>query len=271
MYQYIDLGGKIIPMYNLMAGIGILSGVLFLDYRIKKNYITYPIEIDLYIGIVTAAAAGLLGSKIFYLLYNKQSITPHNIITGGMTYYGGFICGIIAFSIYIFIRKRNIVHLLNIAVPSVIISHAFGRIGCFLGGCCFGKQTNTFIGVLFPYNSIPFNFYKGSIKIYPVQIFEALFLFVLFAVIIKAVKLQYNAAVYFILYGVFRFFIEFLRGDYRGVLFTPAVSPSQIISAVFIVAGIILFIFQIYRMRDGNIFLAAADMENRQPKQKFTI
>jgi phosphatidylglycerol:prolipoprotein diacylglycerol transferase len=245
MYQYLDLGGNIIiPMYNLMAGIGILSGVLFLDYRIKKNSIAYPVEIDLYAGIVIAIAAGLFGSKLFNLFYNKQNITPHNIVTGGMTYYGGFICGIIAFSIYLLIRKRNILRLLNIAVPSVIAAHAFGRIGCFLGGCCFGKPANTFIGVIFPYNSIPFNFYNASIKIYPVQIFEALFLFVLFAVMVKAVKLPYNAGAYFISYGVFRFFIEYLRGDSRGVLFTAAVSPSQIISAALAAAGIILLLLQ---------------------------
>jgi phosphatidylglycerol:prolipoprotein diacylglycerol transferase len=239
MYQYLDLGGNIIiPMYNLMAGIGILSGILFLDYRIKKNSIPFNIEIDIYIGIVISIIVGLFGSKIFCLFYNKQSITPHNILNGGMTYYGGFICGITAFSIYSLARKQNILYLLNITVPSAILSHAFGRIGCFLGGCCFGKPAGIFTGVIFPRNSIPFNFYKESIKIYPVQLYEAFFLFILVAVIVRMVKLQYNISAYLILYGTFRFFIEYLRGDARGVLFTAALSPSQVISIVFVFTGL---------------------------------
>jgi phosphatidylglycerol:prolipoprotein diacylglycerol transferase len=232
-----------------MIGIGLILAVLFLDYRIKKNWSSRITEIDLYLGIVISIILSLLGSKLFYLFYNKQNISIDNLLIGGMTYYGGFICGIITFSIYNLIRKMNILYMLNITVPSIVLVHAFGRIGCFLGGCCFGKPINKYFGVIFPYNSLPFNFYGQSIKIYPIQLFESFFLFFLFVLMIKIIKFNYNLFTYFILYGFFRFIIEYFRGDNRGILFTNLFSPSQIISISVIILGIVLYIL----IRRGNI------------------
>jgi phosphatidylglycerol:prolipoprotein diacylglycerol transferase len=242
MYQYLDLGHYIkIPIYNLMIGIGIIFGVLVLEYQNKKNGIKHVVEIDLYIGITMSTIFGFLGAKIFVLLYNKQNFTINNIINSGMTYYGGLIFGIILFTMYNFFRRNKLLNMFNMTIPSIILVHAFGRIGCFLGGCCFGKPTNSFIGVIFPNNSIPYNFYEGYIKIFPTQLFESLFLFFLFIVIKKYMKFNYSLITYFIFYGLFRFFIENLRGDNRGSLFNKIFSPSQIISVFFILLGITLF------------------------------
>lgn len=239
-------------MYNLMTGIGIILGVLILDYQIKNNFIPHDIETDLYIGIIISIITGLLGSKIFDLFYNKQNISINNLLRGGMTYYGGFICGIIVFSAYNLVRKRNMFFMSNITVPSMILVHAFGRIGCFLGGCCFGKPTDKFIGIIFPSGSIPYDFYKQSIKIYPTQLFESFYLFVLFMIMIKRTKTNYNLIGYFILYGLFRFLIEYLRGDNRGILFTKLLSPSQIISILFIITGIMLIALKRKNIKNKN-------------------
>ena len=132
--------------------------------------------------------------------------------------------------------------MLNFSIPSVILVHAFGRIGCFLGGCCFGKPTNNFFGIFFPDNSIPFHYYRQHIRIYPTQLFESIFLFILFIATIKFIPFKFCLVAYFIFYGLFRFFIEYLRGDYRGILFINTLSPSQIISIVFVALGVILYI-----------------------------
>ena len=107
MYQYFDLGNHVaIPMYNLMIGIGIIFGVLVLDYRVKRNQINHIIEIDLYISIIVSIIAGFLGAKIFDLFYKQQTFSMENLLNSGMTYYGGFILGIIFFSVYNLIRKK---------------------------------------------------------------------------------------------------------------------------------------------------------------------
>jgi phosphatidylglycerol:prolipoprotein diacylglycerol transferase len=242
MYQYLELGQLSIPMYNLIIGIGIVFGVLALDRQLKSKSLKDTVELDLYIAVVISIVTGFLGAKFFHLLYTGQNISLSNVIYGGMTYYGGFVCGIIIFILYNLVRRKRILFMLNIAIPSLIIAHAFGRIGCFLGGCCFGRPTNTFIGVNFPNNSIPFNHYGHNIKIYPTQLFESIFLFMLFVIIKKLIKFEQNLIAYLVLYGLFRFFIEFFRGDDRGVLFTSLLSPSQIISILFVILGMLLYV-----------------------------
>ena len=243
MYQYLDLGNHvIIPIYNLMIGIGIIFGVLVLDYRVKRNNINHIIEIDLYCAVILSIIIGFFGAKIFDLYYKQQTISIANLLNSGMTYYGGFIFGIIIFSVYVLIRKRSLFYMLNFVIPSMILVHAFGRIGCFLCGCCFGKPTDSFLGVFFPDNSIPFHYYERHVRVYPTQLFESFFLFTLFVVIIKIIPFRLRLTAYLIFYGLFRFFIEYLRGDYRGKLFIKFMSPSQIISIIFVVLGLILYI-----------------------------
>jgi phosphatidylglycerol:prolipoprotein diacylglycerol transferase len=250
MYQYLDLGNSIIiPMYNLMIGIGIMFGILILDYQINNKNITHKKEISLYIGIIISMIIGFFGAKVFDLIYMKQKFSFNNVLNSGMTYYGGFVCGIIVYIVYNIIRKENILYTINIVIPSVILVHAFGRIGCFLGGCCFGQPTRSFLGVIFPCDSIPFKYYGHSVSIYPTQLFESIFLFVLFFMTLKFIPLRLNLTIYLLFYGVFRFFIEYLRGDNRGILFTNLLSPSQFISIIFVLLGTILYILKERRQK----------------------
>jgi phosphatidylglycerol:prolipoprotein diacylglycerol transferase len=244
MCQYLDLGkGVIIPMYNLMIGIGIIAGFFVLDLRIKKFNIEYKLEIDLYIGATLSLMTGFFGAKLFELFYSKQNITLQYLLNGGMTFYGGLIFGAFIFILYNIIRKNSITYTTNILMASVVIAYAFGRIGCFLGGCCFGKPTASFFGIVFPESSIPHQYYRYSIPIYPTQIFEAVYLFIIFIFLVKLITLKDNLIFFLIFYGIFRFFIEFLRGDDRGELFINILSPSQIISIILVSIGLILKIF----------------------------
>lgn len=197
----------------------------------------------MYISIIISTIIGFLGANVLYLVNAKQNISLNNLINSGITFYGGLVSGIIVFSIYNLIRKINLLYMLNISIPSVIITHAFGRIGCFFSGCCFGKPTNSFIGVVFPNNSIPYNFYGEYIRIVPTQLLESFYLFFLFFIILKYVKLIYRLASYFIFYGLFRFILEYFRGDNRGILFINILSPSQTISLILIIFGIMLSIY----------------------------
>ena len=84
----------------------------------------------------------------------------------------------------------------------------------FLAGCCFGKETaNTLIGV-FPSNSLPYTHHNQVLHIHPTQLYEAFCL----ALIFIAVEGKKQNCSYFVMYGFFRFFIEFLEMT-RGVIF----------------------------------------------------
>ena len=108
-----------------------------------------------------------------------------------------------------------------IAPICITIAHGIGRIGCFLAGCCYGVQTDSWIGIDFPND--------GLGKVVPTQLIEAIFLFLLTGILVILLlvkKFRYNFLVYLGAYSVFRFILEFFRGDERGVAF--ALSPSQV-------------------------------------------
>ncbi len=240
MHQYLELVYNIkIPMYNLMIGIGAIVGFLFLEEQIKQNKIDYKTDRNIYFSLIISGILGLFGAKLFEYIYKNPSFSILPVLKSGMTFYGGLIFGIISFFLINSFYKVNNKMAFNLVTPLIIIGHAFGRIGCFFAGCCFGKSTSSFFGVKFPEGSFPFLKY-GNAHLHPVQIYESIFLFVLFFIIVKFIRFEKRAAYYLILYGIFRFLIEFLRGDYRGTLVINSLSPSQLISIVLVILGLLI-------------------------------
>ena len=116
------------------------------------------------------------------------------------------------------------------------LAHAIGRIGCLFAGCCHGAVTTAWYGI--------WNADLGA-KTVPTQLFESLFLFALCALLtrLELRKTRVNLSLYLILYGIWRFGIEFLRADERGKTFIPGLTPSQLTAIVFVVLGILLLLF----------------------------
>lgn len=229
-----------IDSYILFIAIGIILAVgLALFYciylkKFKKNDI-----FDMLICTCGAIVFGFLFALLFENLYEFLD-DPKNYQWGwGITFYGGLFGGIVGFLfIYlVFLRKKSTLpmgEVLKIAPACVTLAHGFGRIGCFMAGCCYGKETTSWIGVQFP--DLPN-------KVIPTQLIEAIFLFILTAVLlvlIFTINFNYTSLVYLGGYGLFRFIIEFFRGDYRGG-FLGFLSPSQIWSIVFMLSVVPLY------------------------------
>lgn len=172
---------------------------------------------------------------------------------GGITFLGGLYGCLISYVIaywFIFKHERhNIIHYLNIILPGLILAHGLGRIGCFLEGCCTGIAAPSPLGVIFPHAYVPEYIPEGYVNptttpVLPTNLYEATFLIILFFVLFFAVK-KNQTKIYFVSYGVFRFFLEFLRGDSRGsVPFISWLSPSQLLSIILLIVGVLLFIFE---------------------------
>ncbi|HPN60752.1 MAG TPA: prolipoprotein diacylglyceryl transferase [Bacilli bacterium] len=198
------------------------------------------------IGLAVTYGFALFFDALFHYFEDGE-------FSGGITYIAGFMGGVICFTllVYFFVKEErpNILKILNVVVPGILLAHGFGRLGCFSVGCCYGKATNSFLGVLFPEGTNP---YADGIRtpIHPTQLYEAFFLFLMFFILNFYKKgARFRFAIYLISYGVFRFFLEiFLRGDNRGSLF--GVAPSAILSAVMFLAGITLLIIQLRKGKD---------------------
>ncbi|HBF68033.1 MAG TPA: hypothetical protein DDW20_01770 [Firmicutes bacterium] len=232
----------IIDSYAVMVILGIALAVLvFSLYFLKKVKLSKIELIDLLIVCVVTLFVGIISACLFENVYEwieKQAIKW----TWGMTFYGGLIGGIVAFLLMYFFyykkRHKDIFDQILIIVPGCItLAHGVGRIGCFLSGCCYGKITDSWIGVTFQ---------NVEGRRIPTQLIEAIFLFILTALLlIFAFKniTKYTMIIYIMSYAIFRFVIEFFRDDPRGVAF--ALSPSQIWCIVLFVLSIpCIFIFR---------------------------
>ena len=144
-------GGRFtIGSYGFMLAVAFFAGVYLAQKRGAAEGIPDRDISFLSIGIIAAA---LLGSKLFFYIFEKPPATLKQFLTfwrGGLVIYGGIITA--ALTAWFIIRKRNLPagKIFDIFTPSIAIGIFFGRIGCFLAGCCYGNVTSAFTGVIFP-------------------------------------------------------------------------------------------------------------------------
>ena len=166
----------------------------------------------------------------------------------GITY-TGFVLGVFLF--LLFYGRRTTFgprFLLNFFMPSLALAQAFGRIGCFLGGCCYGQVSAW--GVHYPPGSLPYA-NLGDVGVIPIQLFESEALMLLALVCLRT-KFAYKAIVYLFGVSVIRFVCEFFRGDDRGdFLGITSLSPQQCMSVVFFCIAIGLCIWE-YKSPDSR-------------------
>ena len=230
-----------IHMYGVMITVGILCAFLTLFYLTKKKGVDVRVTDFIFYNGIASIVVGFGFATLFQSTYNYIKNPSAGFELGsGMTFIGGLIGGVACFlAIYFIFRKKytaRLYEVISLLPCSILIAHAFGRIGCFFAGCCYGKETDSFLGVQFPDLPHP---------VHPTQLYEAAFLFVLFAVSVYLIlkkDFKHNLSLYLIAYGVFRFLIEYVRGDDRGEL-VGFVSPSQFWSIFMVVAGVaIIFV-----------------------------
>lgn len=252
----------IFHMYGLMIAVGILAcfGVLFYFGRKKKIEESF-IDFVFYNAIV-AILLGFGAAALFQATYDYIENPSAGFKFGGITFIGGLIGGIVSFLAgYAIFRKKyknRLVDIISIAPCCILIAHAFGRVGCFCAGCCYGKPTDSFLGVEFPDVS-------GGPR-HPTQLYEAIFLFALFAIcwlLYWKKHFKYNLSLYLIVYGIFRFSIEYLRDDHRGELL-GGISPSQFWSLLMIVSGVgVYFLLKyLFEKREEELVALAGEASN---------
>lgn len=230
-------------LYGTMIAVGILAAFAVLYLYGKKTNVKVQFLDFIFYNSIAAILIGFGSAALFQATYNyleNPSISYIEHLKGGsITFIGGLIGGAAAFlAVYFIIRKRldgKLLDAISLIPCCILVAHAFGRIGCFFVGCCHGIPTDSFWGVQFPHLSE---------KVYPTQLYEAIFLFIMFAVcsflLLKKKRFNHNMSLYLVSYGIFRFLIEYIRGDDRGE-FVKLFSPSQFWSLGMIALGVALY------------------------------
>lgn len=219
-----------------MVALAFLVGTSWVVKIAKQENIKKEEILDLAFYLLLA---GILGARVFYILENlgfflKNPLEMIMFHHGGLVFYGGLIgAGLVG--IFIF-RKKNlpILKISDMIMPAVVLGQAIGRVGCFLNGCCYGKETSVVWGVTF-------SELKTTSPVHPTQIYSALSLLFIFLFLwrlkIRKKKEGQILAWFLILVPTHRFLIEFLRVNKRIIL---NLTGAQLISICLGLAGLFL-------------------------------
>lgn len=238
MYPYIYCFGTMVSSFNLMVGIGFITAILALECCEKQLSVLEKSNLLECVGL--AIPFSFIGAMFFDKLmhYKGKEFWKYLFTYTGMSFAGGILAATIAVTFFYKLVFGNMEYFskhLNILAGYVPLGHAFGRIGCFMGGCCYGKPTKYWCGFLYPKQSLAYVQY-GNSRIIPVPLIESVFLFCLYFMMRRS---KNRVRVYILSYAVVRFFLEYLRGDDRGSFLIKYLSPTQwICMGVVLIYGI---------------------------------
>lgn len=251
-----SIGPLAVRWYGLMYVLGFVGAWILASRRAKLSWsVIKPEQVDdlIFYAMVGVIVGGRLGYSIFYgwQLWLEDPLYIFKITQGGMSFHGGLVGVMVA--IWLFGRKcgKTMWQVGDFVAPLVPIGLGTGRIGNFINGELWGKET-----------TVPWSFNVNGQALHPSQLYEALFEgLVLFVIlwVFSARKRPYTAvsAMFLIWYGVFRFIIEFYRvpdAD-KGYILFGWVTQGQILTAPMIVVGLVL-LYTAYK-RDKPIEVAA--------------
>lgn len=255
MIPVFNIFGKEISIYLIMGLVGVFAMMGFGLRATEKAGLDRLQMLSLFcfsfIGIIAGGHLmyGLTQiRKIISLIQNFSSVTSFKIfaecmviIFGGSVYYGGLIGVLIIGLIFCRVRKLDTGSYFDIGAMSIALFHTFGRIGCFLGGCCYGIKWEN--GVVYHYSPVEA---CNGVPRFPVQLVEAVLNLMLFFALYYCHKNGFFKKslmkIYCLVYPTYRFILEYYRADeYRG--FIGKLSTSQIISLVFITVTLIVILF----------------------------
>jgi phosphatidylglycerol:prolipoprotein diacylglycerol transferase len=253
-FFHIHLGSHYLPTYGVLVATGVLVGLWVSVRNSERQGLNGDDAWNLGIFMVLA---GILGAKILYVINdwstyanNWREIFSLSTLQAGGVFSGGLIGALVVGAWYMWRHQMPLLRTTDAFAPGLAIGHVFGRFGCFSAGCCYGKPTNHFWGVTFT-NQLA-NTVSGTplnVRIEPTQLIEAAAEFCNFVVLMWLLKRKrFDGQVFgtfIMLYGVERFFIEFLRDDPgRGVVFGGLMSGTQLISIFLVIAGGLIWWFK---------------------------
>ncbi len=239
-----EAGSVTIYSYGFMIALGIVAGMGYLIRTGKREVqLGFDQANSLFLFVFLAALAG---GKLFLFFEDpsRYLAEPQQLLSGhGFVFYGSFLLAVPA--MWWFFRKHSLpsYQMLDIMAVTTCLVHMFGRTGCFLAGCCYGKPTGSVLGVTF---TDPSSYAEPlNTPLYPTQLMEGFYIALVMAILLMIKSRQRFSGqlflTYLMLYAVGRFILEYFRGDAgRGFIVEGYLSNSQFIAlCVFVVVAFV--------------------------------
>jgi phosphatidylglycerol:prolipoprotein diacylglycerol transferase len=247
-----DYGPLIIRSYGFFIALGVVAAMVVAIRLCKLEGIDHNRVLDM---AVWAVLAGLVTSRLGYAFtepgaFRNDPLEIFRLWNGGLVFYWGLLGG--AGTALFFIRRYRLPlwKTADLAAVCVPLAHTFGRIGCFMAGCCYGRECALPWAVTF---TNPDSLAPQNVPLHPTQLYESgtnLIIFGLLYLLHRRRRFEGQIfATYLVLYAAARFTIEFFRGDERGSYLLDMFSPAQATGLVMGAAGIALWTFHYLRHR----------------------
>ena len=240
------LGPLVIHWYGVMMACAFLAGLWTATRRARLANVHGEIIADVTLWLMVGS---IIGARFVYVTtYWKQEFADQPfsevfmIQHGGLVYYGGLIGAMLSGLAYLTWKKLPVWKIADILAPSVALGSVFGRIGCLLNGCCYGRACDLPWAIHFPAGHE-----THGLGVHPTEIYDALLnliLYVFLAWLFRRKKFDGQIfATYLIVYAVFRSIAEYFRGDYPTDHLHAGLTSAQLVSVPIFIVGIILALF----------------------------
>jgi phosphatidylglycerol:prolipoprotein diacylglycerol transferase len=279
----VEIGPFVIHWYGLMLSLSFLIGIYLSMHRAEKRAVNKDAIMDLTIVIVLCA---IVGSRLLYVVTHIEEFDRHwidvinpvqsdgTVGIGGLSMLGGVVLSLAGIFIFSRLKKIPILILGDIIAPAFALGIALTRIGCFMVGCCFGEICHLPWGVVFPEGSIPDSIpgLAGQ-PIHPTQLYSSLYGFIIFATLLLSDRKRHSEGfvlgVFFIMYGIARFCVDFVRyyNDSLFQAFGYTWTINQAISLFMFLAGLFI-VFVLPRWKRGKQVPEGSEEDKRIKKQE---
>jgi len=238
-------GSLPVRWYGVMMALAFLAGLWTATRRARRVNVSGDIIADVTLWLMVGS---IVGARFVYVTtYWKQEFADQPfrevfmIQHGGLVYYGGLIGASVAGIIYLAWKKLPVWKIADILAPSIALGSVFGRIGCLLNGCCYGRACDLPWAIHFPADHE-----THGAAVHPTEVYDALLNLVLYAFLAWLFRRKkfdgQIIATYLIIYAIFRSIAESFRGDYPTDHVHAGLTSAQLVSVPIFVTGIILAI-----------------------------
>lgn len=249
MYRYLEVGGFNIPSYSMMIIVGLIVCNLIAQqtYKVDRQKYLYLLQLELLGGIGAVLGAKMLSLMQFSIREGNFSLSWSDFTEAGYSYYGGIAGFFIITCLFCKIKEIDGQDMAREYLYLLPLLHVFWKVGCLLGGCCYGIEYTGPVAIIYPQNANQ----MSGISVFPSPLIEAIVSLLISVVLLVekrcSKKIEF-VGMFFILYGTTRFFLEYFR--YHDI--SSILSDGQVNSVICGGIGFYLYISKTRRMRNDE-------------------
>ncbi|MEM7244230.1 MAG: prolipoprotein diacylglyceryl transferase [Acidobacteriota bacterium] len=232
--------------YGLMVALGLIAALTLTGKLARRRGMDPKAVQDV---LAWSCLAGLLGAKLLLVFEQPSDFfrEPLALLLQGGVFYGGVLAAAVVTPVLAHRKGLPLHALADVCAPALALGHAFGRIGCFLAGCCWGRACDLPWAVVYHSEHAVAHHSLGGLAVHPVQVYEAGGELLLMLGALWLFSRQRFAGqtwwTYVVAYGALRTWLETYRGDPRGRWFGDLLSTSQVVGIGAMVIGLIFLVY----------------------------